>query len=493
MGLISLILAGIAAVSPVDNARVNDYIVKTANPEVLQTFVAENSLSIKPLISYSNPSEEVLDRFGDIYIVDFSQNSSNDSLINVLPTLNGVIYVEQDRECEVEPVTEQSLLNSPIPDTSFSNPYIPNDPKFEDQWDKKEMNADWAWNLSTGYNVPVAILDVGVNTKHEDLKGIINFDMSYNFYEDNKNIESGSNETHGTPVAGIVASEIDNEKGLAGVAGKCDLWILKVDDPEDGAVSTSAEIEALAYCGDKGARVISMSYGFNLPFQTEENVINYCWEKGIFMTASVGNRGQENKPNYPSMYEHVMGVGAVDSDLQRVSSNYGSSVDIFAPGEGVLTTTLSGRYNLGWGTSFAAPQVAGLGALLFEEHPTWTPQQVWDKIIESSRTITLDIGDVKFPDAAKMLDIQTGITEQPTILVYQLDYNMALQSLQYSLPANSQARLDVFDVSGRLADRGYISGQGSYSTGDLGSGVFFYQIQVNGQNYSGKFVNADSR
>ncbi|TKJ43826.1 hypothetical protein CEE36_01535 [candidate division TA06 bacterium B3_TA06] len=439
------------------------FIVKTQNAEALEVLVEDKGLEIGPLITYPNPSDEVLEVFGCYFIVTIPQelHSIQNSIVDELETLPGVEYVEPNLsipvELHVEQGTMQESFQNPfnMPDT-FDDPYTPNDPMFPNQYGPQITKVDWAWNLSTGEGVKIAILDAGFDVHHEDLIDNLDLENAYDFTDDDTIVDGLQ---HGTWVTGIAGAKIDNGIGIAGVAGNSSILPLRV-------IGGSGQlhpylVKAIIYAADKEARVISMSIGTIVPSQTTEDAIDYVWERGVFVCASAGNSNKDELP-YPASYGHVMSVGGTDSEDERWDdgdhgSNFGSNVDVYAPADSIFTTDLDDSYgypSFPSGTSFSAPHVAGLAALIWDVHPDWTNQQVWDKIIESADTITIDKGKVLRMNACKALDIVPGITEHPVAetaewkVLSSIGQRIVLK--YHDLPQGFHA--SIFDATGRKVD-----------------------------------------
>ncbi|MBD3285597.1 S8 family serine peptidase, partial [candidate division WOR-3 bacterium] len=450
--------------------------------------------------TYPNPSQEVLDYTRGTYVVSFGelQQDETESLVNALESLEGMVYVEPNRVIHIEPTEHEDAQIFNMPDT-FPWPFTPNDPMFNQQWNMEITKANWAWNVSTGEGVKIGFIDTGIDPDHEDLEPNIDFEHSYNFRADNTNINDTYN--HGTLVSGIAAAKIDNALGVAGFAGNADICVFKGD--VNGGIYPSAAAEALYYASDSSILIINMSFGDYGASETEKNAVNYAWDAGCFICAGAGNDNKNASNFYPAAYEHVMAVGGINSQDERwvkdasMGSNYGSSVHVFAPSVGVPTTNNDGAYATGaYGTSMSTPHVAGLAALIWEEYPTWTNQQVWDKIIESADTITIDKGKVLRINAMKALDIDSvGIAEQPTQTrgLYPLSLSTIGReiTLSYSVPSSTPYTLSVYDVSGREVHNtsGNLSGAGQITcTPELTQGVYFWQVETEAGEETGKFV-----
>jgi thermitase len=248
----------------------------------------------------------------------------------------------------------------------------PNDPSFAQQWGLSKIQAPLAWNVTQGReDISIAILDSGIDLNHEDLSAKIVATQNFSTSD-----TDDDNYGHGTHLAGIAAAITDNGLGIAGLGSRCTLINAKVDE-DNGAARSSAVAQGIAWAVDSGAKVICMSFGASTASQTVETAINYAWDRGAVLVASAGNTNSTT-PNYPAFYEHCISVAATDpSDQKEAHSNFGSWVDVAAPGAGILSTLPSHPFAmqplyslpLGYGTlsgtSQATAFVAGLAGLVW--------------------------------------------------------------------------------------------------------------------------------
>lgn len=238
------------------------------------------------------------------------------------------------------------------------------------QWGLFKINAtaneESGWNLSRSSPfVKVAILDTGIDTDHEDLKGKVI--SSKNCTSSNT---SDDRYGHGTHVAGIVGAATNNGIGVAGVGYKTSLINAKgLGDNGSGYYSWIAS--CIVWAADQGAKVINMSLGGSSSSKILEDAIDYAYDKGAVLVAAAGNSGQSS-PSYPAAYPKVLAVGATDANDSKASfSNWGDWVDVAAPGVSIYSTMPNhanviklNNYGYLSGTSMSAPFVSGLAALL---------------------------------------------------------------------------------------------------------------------------------
>jgi len=239
----------------------------------------------------------------------------------------------------------------------FDNP--PNDPDYDRQWALQHIEAEKAWDqMGQLADVSVAVIDTGVCMSHEDLLGRV-LDNGYDFVDNDDDPEDVFG--HGCSVAGIIAANIDNGIGIAGFAPNSSILPVRVLGP--GGSGSMADVAAgIVYAADEGADIINLSLGSMVGSQVTEDAVNHAVAKGVTVIASAGNSGGA-LPGFPARYENVVAVGAIDPDGSRSSfSNKGG--DIWAPGRDIHTIHLDNGYKALNGTSFSAPYVAAMAAVL---------------------------------------------------------------------------------------------------------------------------------
>jgi len=283
--------------------------------------------------------------------------------------------------------------------------FVPPDPLAPRQWYLAKIRAFDAWAEQPPLAGPlVAIVDSGIDGDHPDLKEQIVAARS--FVGGSPRVDDLG---HGTFVAGIVAAR-QNTQGIAGIAWPAGLLVAKVVGP-DRSISLEAEVKAIRWAADQGARVINMSLGgIRNPLNPDEDTfspleaaaIEYAASRGALVVAAVGNADQAPRrpwpwANYPAALPHVLGVSAVARDGSVPAFSHRDRIfnDLAAPGTEMYSTLprslTSSRpqcanqgysdcgpeeYRRAEGTSFAAPQVAAAAALLLSVRPDLAPDQV---------------------------------------------------------------------------------------------------------------------
>lgn len=292
--------------------------------------------------------------------------------------------------------------------TVYKIDFVPNDSLISQQWALSKIDAFSAWNISKGSpSVLIGVVDTGIDYLHPDLKnkifinpgetgtdtfgndkkynnidddnnGFIDDYMGWDFTDrvgfpfdstggdylnwDNNPMDENSY-SHGTAVSGIIGAETNNKTGVAGVAPNIKILNLRAFDP--GGYGEEDDVAAaILYAVQMGVKVINMSFGDNSFSLVLKDVIQYAYSQNVVLVASSGNSGSVN-PHYPSGYSEVICVGnSTQDDYVSSSSNYGSTLDLVAPGTGILTTIRNNNYSLFYGTSAAAPFVSAVAGMI---------------------------------------------------------------------------------------------------------------------------------
>ena len=255
--------------------------------------------------------------------------------------------------------------------------YTPNDPGFANQWGLKLPGFPAAWDREDGDGsalapgaAKIAIVDQGISAGHPDLKGKVL--AQWDFVNGDAVAKDGT-DGHGTHVAGVAAATTRNSRGIAGGCPDCKLLAAKVLDA-NGSGTSSNIAKGIVWAANNGAKVINLSFGGAGSVKVENDAVDYAIRKGAVVVGAAGNAAQYgNEPDYPAAYGPVVAVAATDRYDRRASfSNYGSYVDIAAPGVSVYSTVLGRSYGYMNGTSQASPHVAALAGLLAAQGRTRT-------------------------------------------------------------------------------------------------------------------------
>lgn len=309
------------------------------------------------------------------------------------------------------------------PNYLFTHHQVPNDPRYRDQYGLRVL--DWELlqqNLGPiQKQIVVAIIDSGIDYNHEDLRdniwhntaevgGVSGVDDDGNGYIDDirgwdfthapdlpgmgdylmRDNDPQDESAHGTRVAGIVAATTNNNRGIAGVAPSAQIMALRAGLRRLGGIGFLEEDDiaaAILYAVENGAHIINMSLGGPERTFILSDVIQYAHAQGVVLVASAGNSGDEL--GYPAGNHYTIAVGAVNSADRLASfSSTGASLDLVAPGVSILSTRLNNRYASGSGTSFSAPHISGLVALILSRRPDLSPHSVRNLLMASA----IDLG-----------------------------------------------------------------------------------------------------
>jgi len=259
--------------------------------------------------------------------------------------------------------------------------YIPSNMFYSRQWHLPDVQAPVAWDTSRGDSrIIIAILDSGVDITNPYFSGgkVIN---GYNFVDNTPNATSDQY-GHGTMVAGIAAAPAGNG-GVVGVCPNCSIMSVVIAD-KHGCSSDFDLARGIRYSADHGAKVINISYSGSADNPIIHDAVNYAWNKGSVIVSSAGNESS-NAKTFPAAYANVLAVSATGIDDKPADfTDHGTWIDVSAPGVGLITTGLRGKYAAGSGTSFAAPIIAGLAGLICSANPSLTNAQVVNIIKKSS-------------------------------------------------------------------------------------------------------------
>ncbi|MBQ0140034.1 MAG: S8 family serine peptidase [Kurthia sp.] len=276
---------------------------------------------------------------------------------------------------------------------------LTNDIHSNKQWNLQQILATQSWTMlpSVQNERKIAVLDTGVDVGHEDLAGRVLAGKTFLPGNEGGN-QTSDQQGHGTFVAGIIAAQANNQKGIAGVVGTANIRILPIKVMDDSGEGDAFHVaQGIEYAIASGVSVINMSMAgaYN---EAVEAAINKAYEAGIVVVAAAGNAGSNADTVFPGALAHVISVGSVDEDGSVYKhNNTGKTVDLVAPGVDIFSTTIDdektgeSQYTYGTGTSFAAPHVAAVVALYKMNYPSATIEEI-QNALEKSAIDILEIG-----------------------------------------------------------------------------------------------------
>lgn len=298
--------------------------------------------------------------------------------------------------------------------------FLPDDPRFDEQWglnntgqgggvNDADVDAVEAWdNVLDADTTIVAVCDDGVEYTHEDLaanmwtnpgenptngidddgNGFIDDKHGWDFVDnDNDPMPDSPFDSHGTHVAGSVAATFNNGLGVAGAGPNVQIMALKMYPTQ---AFMSALTNAIDYAWENGADVISVSYNLDGFTQALSDAIGRAGAADVVYCGSAGNNGQNEPPRSAlrDAHDNLIFVAASNrNDDLAGFSNYGSRVEIAAPGEDILSTYTENSYEYSSGTSMSTPMVAGVVATLRGLNPDETAREVLDRLIDNADAV----------------------------------------------------------------------------------------------------------
>lgn len=275
--------------------------------------------------------------------------------------------------------------------------YNPNDPSTGAQYFLTKINAYGGWDIHKGdTNTVIGITDTGSDMDHPDLEPNIKYnyndpidgiDNDADGYTDNfrgwdlgegDNFPEVNASSHGSHVSGCAAAVTDNGSGVASPGFYCKFLPVKIADAS-GALTEA--YEGIVYAADHGCQIINCSWGGEGGGSLGQNVVDYATvNKNSLVIAAAGNNSS-NVLFYPASYNNVLCVASTGTnDAKSSFSNYGSYIDLCAPGSGIYTAIYDNAYQQQSGTSMASPVAAGCAAIVKSYFPTYNALQVGEKL-----------------------------------------------------------------------------------------------------------------
>ncbi len=416
----------------------NELIVKLRSGPVSSDNSGTRSLSSSDVFSSKN-LRSIADRYG-VKRIDraiFGKTSKKGSFASMSTDTSQIykITFSNTNGTDIKAIAEEFKRD---PSVAYAEPnYLfvinksPNDPYYDRQWGLEKICASKGWDSTIGDpGIIIAVVDTGVDYTHPDLasniwvnqdeipgngidddgNGFIDDVRGWDFVsvppdrvapgedpgpEDNDPMDFVG---HGTHVSGIAAGRSNNSIGTAGMSWDCKIMPVRAGYAASdgwGYLEYYDAGRAVMYAADNGANIINMSWGGLEDDDFIRESIEYARSKGCVLVASAGNVESEyaELPYYPAYYPGVVSVAATDDDDMLsiwnfyVFSNFGSWVDVCAPGTYILSTLPGKTYGYYSGTSMSAPFVCGLAALVKARYPYMTSDQVIERILDTADNI----------------------------------------------------------------------------------------------------------
>lgn len=374
-----------------------------------------------------------------------------------------------------------------------------------------DVNAQAAWDLYNGgqRSVVVAMIDTGVDYTHQDLSGAIwvNEDeipgngvdddgngyiddvYGWNFYSNNNQVYTGSEDSHGTHGAGTIAASSDNQVGIAGIVPGDNVKIMPVKalGGSEGSGTTASLIAAIQYAEASGASICNLSLASN---QDDRALYQAIANSKMLFIVAAGNDSANTdlSPTYPASYnlDNILSVANLSyNGTLHSTSNYGAtSVDLAAPGTSILSTTPNNSYSYMTGTSMAAPMVTAAAAMVYTHFDRITLADVKEILLSSVKPLSsltglvstggmLDIGAALSYDTSSLSGaswtLPTGSSTAPTI-----------EAQLFTQNGNLYVTLQVTDIDGDLAATAYAYGEHTASAFAGGTAGTAFSVNTDG-------------
>lgn len=365
----------------------------------------------------------VLNLFENVYVV---RNKDAVSLEAKFKKDPNVLYVEKNQRAEKKPLP-MPFLEKENDNKNLSSSFF-NDPKVASIWSfadaqKNGISVEAAYKLYASTNtetVIVAVVDTGIDTRHEDLKenlwintneipgnGIDDDENGYiddinginTLIRDNKGratVDVTDTHSHGTHVSGTIAARQNNALGIAGIASN--VRIMAIRAVPASSDETDIDIaEAFIYAAKNGARIINCSFGKrkNEGNRLIPDTLKYIQDTyGVLVIAAAGNDSDniDIKPIYPASHQNenlLIVASTTENGKMSGFSNYGQlNVDVAAPGTSIYSTVPGNRYASMSGTSMASPTTTGIAAEILAHYPHLSPLQLKEVLINSVTKIS---------------------------------------------------------------------------------------------------------
>ena len=339
----------------------------------------------------------------DILLVKLNQNIGQipEELNIVTSNKLGFLYVAVPEGIDIEEYADILKRDDRFDIVEFLGEtkccFVPNDTYYNNQWHIDRINLDEAWDITTGnYNIKVAVIDTGVDAGHSDLGygndpySHVSTTLGYDYT--GPCAYQTPSFYHGTYVAGVLGGKTNNNIGISGVSGgnnSAGITIVPYCLGNSASFYSPYNANAILAAVEVGADIINIS--LSMP-QTSDviSAIEYAYYHDINIVCATANN-YISSIAFPASNQYTIAVGATEQNDQRCDfSNYGTGIDLVAPGRNIFSTYLNNLYgisdnngyyddcNEGYddGTSFSAPQVSGVIALMLSVNPNLTPSEI---------------------------------------------------------------------------------------------------------------------
>ncbi|KZL92441.1 S8 family peptidase [Clostridium magnum] len=377
-------LSSSMAISPINNLNMNSVrqVVSISSPQDI--------IDIKNKLSDSN-----IEILNSSQAVVYSNKLSDNELNSKLTKINGLRNMRKPVRIGLPPV------KIGLPPVRRQDPDLQNDTGNKNtntslkdlEWDLQSVEADKAWSfVNQVRQVKVAVIDTGVDYTHPALKGKIDTSNGYNFV--NNTTDAMDDNGHGTHLSGIITtnttvSSSSTTTGLLGIVGNLDVKIIPVKVLDSSGSGDSDIIaKGIKWAADKGADVINLSLGMKGTIPEIDYAIQYATDKGTLVVVAAGNDNVDCSNYSPASNSNVYTVSALSKNDRKASySNYGTKVEVSAPGDNILSTVPNGKYAYMSGTSMAAPIVSAVAAMIKAENPNLTPSEIKQILDQSAKDL----------------------------------------------------------------------------------------------------------
>lgn len=279
----------------------------------------------------------------------------------------GISYIEEDTQIKVHGmgrIKAVATIGSHIP------------------WNVSQISAPQAWTITTGRFIKIGVIDTGADYSHPSLRNSLA--RGINFVQ--RGFPPLDDNGHGTHISGTIAA-LSTHKGILGTAPGAVIHPVKAFD-RNGAAFVSDIIQGIDWCVRNGMHLINMSFGMKQESKALHEAIRNAYDQGIILVASAGNDGAIGQIDFPARYPETIAVGATSKNrtLARFS-NRGRKVQIYAPGNKIMSTWPGDRFMTLSGTSMSTSHIAGAIALLLSVRPGLSDKQVRSLLKKTSRPL----------------------------------------------------------------------------------------------------------